>query len=210
MSRILHNSGGESPRDALGAQTLFVRGLPYNNTAAKFWTCLIDEIVTDYPPETGVALSAPTGGLLVPELLSPESLLQRDMDQLAESDVHQAFADAVKALEILGPPCSVRLRLVSASKEIVSQEISLDYLDAEILPFLLAWLLEWAGIPDVLWNQDDVRGDFVADDQERGLRYLVAFELRSRHMSEGLFDREVVVNFRRESLTQPVPARPQL
>jgi len=141
MAGVLKQGSGSSS-DNLGGKTFFVRGLPYSNTAAKFWTCLLDEVVADYPPETGLALAAPTGGLLVPELLTPEALLQRDLERLSENDIKQAFEDALSALEILGPPCSVRLRLISAQREMVSQEIQLDYLDAEILPFLLAWMLE--------------------------------------------------------------------
>jgi hypothetical protein len=198
MAGLLHKGGGDFPSGNIGAKTLAVRGLTYSNTAAKFWSCLMDEIVCDYPPDTAIVLAASAGGLLVPELLKPEALLQRDLERLAESDAKEAFEDALKALEILGPPLSVRLRLLSGQGEIVSKEISLDYLDAEILPFLLAWLLEWANIPDVLWNGEKIRGNFIADDQDRGFRYVVVFELHNRHLSEGLFDHEVVLNFRRE------------
>lgn len=206
MAGLLDNSGKLAGR--IGAKTLMIRGVPYRNTAAKFWTCLIDEILADYPPDTGVALAAPTGGLLVPDLLTPEAVLERDLGQLSDADAREAFEDALKALEAVGPPCSVRLRLLSPQGERYSREIPLEYLDAEILPFLLAWLLEWAGVPDVLWNSEKVRGDFVADDPDRGWRYLIAFELHNRHLSEGLFTREVFVNFRREKQPQGKPSHP--
>jgi hypothetical protein len=199
MARILKNDGGGVPAGAFGAKKLFVRGLPYDNTAVKFWTCLIDEVLSDYPPETGVALYGLAGGALISQLLSPESILQRDMERLEESDFRKAFEDAMSALQVLGPPAGVRLRLVG--RDCASeQDILLDYVDAEVLPFLLVWLLEWANIPDAFWNRERVRGDFAAEDRDRRVLYLVAFELRSRHLSEGLYEREITVKFKARSL----------
>jgi hypothetical protein len=208
MAGILDNNGQKSVAGVLGASGLFVRGLPYTNTAAKFWVCLMDEVIADYPADTGVVLAAPTGGLLGPDLLTPEAILERDLNRLSDTDARAAFEDALKALEIVGPPSSVRLRLLSPAGEQLAGDMALDYLDAEVLPFLLAWLLEWASVPDVLWNGSQVRGDFVGEDQDRRLRYLVVFQLHNRHLSEGLFDREIVLNFRREALPVPVPAAP--
>jgi len=200
MARILKNNGGAVPAGTFGAKKLFVRGLPYDNTAVKFWTCLIDEVLNDYPPETGVVLYGLAGGALVSDLLSPETVLQRDMARLEETDFRKAFEDAMSVLEVLGPPAGVRLRLVGRDGGPAEPEILLDYVDAEVLPFLLVWLLEWANIPDAFWNRERVRGDFAAEDRDRKVLYLVAFELRSRHLSEGLYEREVTVKFKARSM----------
>jgi hypothetical protein len=199
MGRIMGEGKGRPAQDAFGARRLIVRGVPYDNTAAKFWTCLLDEVAADYPAAVGVALSAPTSGLLSPELLAPERVLQRDLSELEAGDVRNAFADAMSALEIIGPPCGVRLRLLAAHGEVASRDIALDYLDAEILPFLIVWLLEWSCVPEFFWNAERVHGDFSGRDADRGIVYRLAFELRTRHLSEGLFDREIRVRFQREA-----------
>ena len=206
MARLLNKKSSDRP-DAFGAKALFIRDLPYENTAAKFWSGLLDEIQADYATGTGVSLSAPTGGLLMPGLLNPETALAEDMERLADSDLRAAFQDAVKALEIIGPPCGVRLRvLTDPAGAPGTHELLLDYLDAEILPFLVVWLLEWAGVPDALWNEPLVRGHFAAEDRDRQFRYSISFVLRSRHLSEGLFNREVVLKFQRERIEHHEPA----
>lgn len=199
MSGILNSSRNESPAETCGAKALHVRGFPFSNTAAKFWTCLLDEVAADYPPRSRIELSALSGGLLIPDLLSPEAGLQRDMEQLGSDTVRDAFDDALAALSIIGPPPGVCLRVVPPPDQGQAQEFALDYLDAEILPFLLVWLLEWARVPDMMWNETSVRGGIDAEDRERGIRYLVAFELAAQHISEGLYRRDVVVNFQRET-----------
>ena len=184
-----------------------MRGLPYDNTAVKFWTCLIDEVLAEHPVDMGIIMSGLAGGMLTPLLLSPEAALQRDMERLEEADFRKAFEDAVAVMEMVGPPAGVRLRLVSKDSAVPEQEIVLDYVDAEILPFLLVWLLEWANVPDAFWNREKVRGDFSAEDRDRRLQYLVAFELRSRHLSEGLYEREVTLRFKARPV-DPAPVAP--
>jgi hypothetical protein len=122
------------------------------------------------------------------------------MERLERNDIQEAFDDALAALEIIGPPQAVCLRLLPPSGEGQAQEMTLDYLDADILPFLLAWMLEWANVPDSIWNDPCIRGQISAADQERGLRYQVAFELRTTHLSEGLYQRGILVSCERDSL----------
>lgn len=211
MAGIINNTGG-AKADSYGAKSLYVRGFPYANTAAKFWTSVLDEVFAAYPPGTALELAASSGGLLMPALLTPEIMLQRGMDRLAAQDNPETIQDAMAVLELIGPPGSIRLRMVPPGKDAEPQEIELDYLDADLLPFLLAWLLEWASIPDALWNEARVRGAFAGDDPSRRFRYLVAFELRSRLLSEDLYHRSLRLHFRREPLADPdaaEPARPE-
>jgi hypothetical protein len=199
MSGILDSHRKEGDESAFGAKTLHVRGFPFVNTAAKFWSCLFDEVASECPPQTIIEMSALTGGQLTPELLTPEAMLQKDMERLESTDIQDAFNDALAALEIIGPPQAVCLRLLPPSGLGPIREMILDYLDADVLPFLFAWLMEWATVPDSLWNAPCVRGQIQAEDHDRGWHYRVAFELRTTHLSEGLFQRSIVVSFDRES-----------
>ena len=199
MARLIHPAKPDPP-SGLGGKKWFVRTIPYNNAAAKFWSGLLDEVAADFPPQASVTLSAPTGGWLTPEQLTPERVVQQDLDNLANEDLRQAYTDAISTLDLIGPPPQTTLciQLPDAALPLLTQ--SLEVLDAEILPFLLVWLLEWSNVPEVLWNEPSVHGRFLADDPGRHLRYRVAFRLANQHLREGLFQREVTVSFDRESL----------
>ena len=210
MGGVINNTGG-SQAGSYGAKTLYVRGFPYANTAAKFWTSVLDEVLAAYPAGTCLELVAASGGVLAPALLSPEQMMQRSMDRLIAEGADASVQDAVAVLDLLGPPAGITLRLIPPAGEADggTQEVELDYLDADLLPFLVAWLLEWASVPDALWNQSRVRGAFAGDDPSRQLRYLVAFELRSELLSEELYRRSLRVHFRREPLGKAVVAQPE-
>lgn len=199
MSGILNGNRNDNQADACGAKSLYVRGFPYSNTASKFWTCLLDEVAADYPPETRLELAAMSGGLLTPDLLTPEASLRRDMEKLGDKNVQEAFSDAIAALEVIGPPPIVTLRLMPPEGQGAPAALPLEYLDAEILPFLMAWLLEWSAVPDLMWNKESIRGAFAAQDRDRTLVYRVAFEMTSHHLSEGLYERKVQIGFKRET-----------
>ena len=205
MARLIHPAKPDPPT-GLGGKKWLVRTIPYNNAAAKFWSGLLDEVAADFPPQATVTLGAPTGGWLTPEQLTPERVVQQDLDNLANEDLRQAYTDAISTLDIIGPPPQTTLciKLPDAAQPLLTQ--SLEVLDAEILPFLLVWLLEWSNVPEVLWNEPSVHGRFLADDPVRHLRYRVAFRLANQHLREGLFQREVTVSFDRESLSAvPTP-----
>lgn len=198
MGDILNDGQrGVRARRELGASALLVRGVAFTNTASKFWSCLMDEVAIASPPDTVIELSAASGGLLCADLLSPATILQRDLDAIAPETMPYAYADGLAALELMGPPAGVRLRLLSADGARLFMDISLSYLDAEVFPFLIAWFLEWANLQDARWNDEVVRGDFHAEDPARKVQYQVGFELNSRHMSEGLYQRTLQIRFQR-------------
>lgn len=207
MGGIINNKGG-ARAGQYGSKALHVRGFPYSNTAAKFWTSMLDEVLAAYPHGTSFELSASTGGQLLPSLLSPEELMQRSMDRLVAEGNTETVQDAMAVLELIGPPGGITLKLIPPGPDPRVHEIELDYLDADLLPFLVAWLLEWAGVPDALWNESRVRGAFSGDDRARRYRYLMAFELRNQLLSEELYRRSLRLNFRREPLAKPAPASP--
>lgn len=204
MGGLLQDNKSGSGSGVYGAKILHVGGFPYENTAAKFWTCLLDEVADKYPQRTQVILSAACSGRLAPLLLDPEQLLQRDMRNLETETTQQVLDDAIAVLELLGPPPGVRLRLTAGEEQAVVHEITLEDIDAELIPFLLAWLLEWARVPDTQWNHKTIRGAFAGEDRARSYGYAVAFELRNTLLGEELYEREVVIRCERIRAQVPV------
>ena len=183
----------------LGANRLFINGLPFDNTAAKFWTTLFDELLVEHSTVDEVVLEGPTGGLLIGDFLTPEAALQRDMNQLSngQGGGQQTLEEVIAAMDILGPPAMVHLTAKAGETVLFSRPMEAEALDADILPFLIVWLLEWGMLAEWAWNQEQVRGDFMAEDRDRQLVYFVKFSLANRHLSEGLFQRTMSVRFQR-------------
>jgi len=180
---------------------MHVDGVPSTNSAAKFWPSLVDEVCGECPGCTRMELSAAATGLLKFEDLFPAWSLQQDLDELKDTDIRQAMARTLAELELLGGPSSVTLRLMTDDAELLLTELPQDCLDAETFPFLLVWLLEWAGIHHSRWNDDCVTGELSMVNLERRLQYELAFEMRREHLSEGLYRRTIAIRFRREGET---------
>ena len=200
MARILSNGSGNKAAGKAAARGLIIKGLKYENTAAKFWASLVAEAIEDFPEADGLELRAPCGGLLAPELLMPEAALQENIDALDGADLRQAFHDTLAELELIGPPPPIRIALLSAAGELRRMELPLDCADADLFPFLLVWLLEWAEISEFAWNGEDVHGVVAAEDMERRWRYALRFGLQNCHLSEGLYDRTLALRFKREEI----------
>jgi hypothetical protein len=64
--------------------------------------------------------------------------------------------------------------------------ISDDGADAELLPFLAAWLLQWAQVPAWQWEQPELAGAFTAVDPARSRTYDFEFRVTQVPLSEGL------------------------
>lgn len=204
MAGLLHDNKGDASSGAYGAKALHVGGFPFLNTAAKFWTCLLDEVVEKYPPDTRVVIAGACSGQLGASLLDPEQLLQRDMRDLESDKAQQVLNDAIGVLELLGPPPGIRLSLVAADGEKILHEMVIEDIDAELMPFLLSWLLEWARVPDTQWNNKSVRGLFTGEDRNRMYSYKIMFELRNTLLGEELYDREVSLRCERTRVRLPV------
>jgi len=176
------------PPEGPGCQALFVNGLPYRHTAAKFWPTLVDEIRRDFPSCTMAELAAACSGPLERRHLYPELEFQRDLEDLLNKNVEEEMRNTLAALDITGPP-PVRIRLLAEEDEILSDCLPLDCVDAEIFSYLVAWPLEWGAIPIVQWNNEFLSGEFMGEDRKRGRSYAFSFSLVNRHLSEGLFQR---------------------
>lgn len=191
MARLINRKHDKTLPDKPGTQWLFVRGVRYSNTAAKFWPSLIDEVREDFPDCSMIELAASTSADLGPEQLFPEIIFERDIHHLLTMDMEEVMRNTLAELEILGPPSSVQIRLLSGEEELLSSALPLDCIDAEIFPFLIVWLLEWAGIPESQWNNEFLQGDITAEDTRRRLVYQMSFSLKNSHLSEGLYRRSI-------------------
>jgi len=191
MAGFISNRHDERVPRSPGPNSLFVGGVRYANAAAKFWASLIDDIRQDFPNCSMVELTATTGERLEPRHLFPEIALEEDLHDLLEMDIREMMRNTLAELEMLGAPSSVHIRLHSGRREVLSVELPLDCIDAEIFPYVLVWPLQWAGIPDCSWNSELLSGDITAEDRKRGLVYQITFSLMNHHLGEGLFRRSI-------------------
>lgn len=199
MSRLLSNNADHGAECDFGAEALHIRGEIFRNSAAKFWSSLADEISADYPACTRLAMSGLTDARLSRETLFPGAALQAD-DDLFSGNIPpgEALRRAMAELELFGLPGAVRIRLFDSDREILSLDLPCDCVDADILPYLLAWLLEWSGAPDADWDAPRAAGAFAAWDSKRRVRYGFDFQMTSKHVCEGLFERAVDMRFKVE------------
>jgi hypothetical protein len=170
---------------------LYVRGTRFDNTAAKFWPSLIDEVFEAFPARPVIELSAPASGPLGRRHLFPELEMQREMDRMLESG--ETMEDVLAELDMTGPPAPVRIRLLRGGEAVLDQVLPDDCLDAETFPCLVAWLLEWGGIPTSGWDGPRQKGVFAGDDRGRKRGYLVSFTVVTDHVKEGLCQRTVTI-----------------
>lgn len=198
MAHILGNNTANSRGQGSSGLGIVVRGERYVNSAAKFWPALADELIADYPACDAIDLEVLTDSVLERDLLFPASALQRELDRRqGRKDFREAMREALAQFEITGPPGAVHARLLAGPRVIAGRDLPRDCVDADVFPCLLVWLLEWAEIPQSLWNDPEVSGVFCARDRERRIHYRLQFGLRNEHVSEGLFRRALTLRFAR-------------
>ena len=188
-----------------GAKALSIRGQRFNNSAAKFWSALIDELTEEYKGCRRVVLEALNEGNLNPELLFPERELEHELNLLSSGleDVRAVWQKALEDFELYGPPGAVIMNIFSDSGEVRRVTLPMDCLDAEIFMYLLAWLLEWSDLPVSAWNEPAIKGSFSAADPLRGFKYDFNFTIEHAPLKEGLFTWKLGFQFKRHvSLTE--------
>lgn len=174
-----------------------VRGVCYANSAAKFWRSFLDDVQRRHPRARGLTLTAPGDGPLHPGLLMPEQALAESLKRMDKNtDFALAMRGIAAELEAAGPPPAVALTVFTGDESLKDEALT-DVLDAEVFPFLLVWLLEWSCLKEAAWNWPRLRGEFSADDEGRGMRYHLAFSLKNRYLSEGLYHRSLVMHWNR-------------
>ena len=196
---MLRNESSDDPIIQFGARMLHVDGELYENTASKFWSSLIDEASTDYPGSDTVSLVSTASVPLGVDLLYPVNALQRELDNGIEIDLEEAIRQAVEEIDMFGPPAAVKTTIFSGKAMVVSRELPLECVDAHVFSYLIVWLLQWCSIPEPRWNEELLSGKISAKDRERKISYLMKIAFRNKHLSEGLYDRAVVVQFTRKA-----------
>jgi len=176
------------PDDRPNIKALIVNGRPYSNTAAKFWPSLLDEVTVSYPECTSIELHNATSDKLSPEHLRPEHLLTRAMKHLENGNLEQVLKDALAEIELFGPPAPVTIRLLSNDVTILDRPLPIDAIDAELMPFLSCWLLEWSEIPRTDWNNTHLAGEVTAENRHESTVYRFVFSIDRRHVREGLYN----------------------
>jgi hypothetical protein len=196
MARLIHPDRTDEPPFGIGCREWLVRGAVCGNAAAKFWSGLFDEVLSDYPFGPTLALCAAVDAPLTRADLHPDRALERDAAAWEGRDLRQMYRETLALLEITGAPTPTTIRLSRPGQPAPFLTMLLEQPDAETLPFLLAWLLEWQDIPSADWNGACVEGAFVADDLARSRGYEVRCRLECRPMSEGLCQREAILHVR--------------
>jgi len=185
----------------VACDALFVHRVRYANSAAKFWPNLLDEVDEVLPDCSRIELVAPGEGALQAEQLYPELELEREMLRMETADMADAMRNTLAMLEITGPPAAVGIRLYKGRRRVRSRKLPADCVDAEVFTFLLVWLLRWACVPEVRWNDRQVEGCFTAEDRRRAVRYQVGLSLANEHLSEGLYRRTLTLHHAAAPLT---------
>ena len=181
-----------------GAESLCVHGALFSNSAAKFWSSLLDELCLDFEDCDAIILDTLTDARLARNLLFPQAALQSALDsQPPLSDIRRAMREAAAEFGLTGPPDAVRARMLCRGEERESCSLPLDCVDADVFPLLLVWLLEWSEIPECEWNNKRLQGRFDASDRRRDLIYHFQFSLINRHVSEGLFRMILTIHYGR-------------
>jgi len=194
---MLRDEVEEEPIIRFGAKSLLIRNEVYDNTAAKFWSSLIDEVLLDFPSCDSFSLAASGAGPLSADLLYPVDALQRDLDMAEEMSLEEAIRRAVEELTMFGPTAPVTISLFSGVTAIKTQQLPRECVDSNAFSFLLVWLMEWSAIPTSGWNNEFLSGKISATDSERKCVYEMNVALHNKHLSEGLFIRSVTMRFRR-------------
>ncbi len=169
---------------------LFVNGIRYSNSAAKFWPALVDEAILFDPATNRIVIHGTSPGKMKRQQLFPEILLKRDLEKLLHQNLEEIMKQTAAELELTGPPSSVTIGLLAENDaNILNAELPLDCIDADLLPFFLAWLLHWAAVDEAKWNNEFLEGSFKAEDKCNKQVYDWSFILRNRYLAEDLYER---------------------
>lgn len=200
MSRMLREETQDDPIVQFGARILWIDGEPYDNTASKFWSGLIDEVIEDYPDCDTIVLFTTGSTQLERDILFPVNELQREIDKDEFVDLEDAIRQAVEEVDMFGQPAAVKVTLFEGKEMVLMRDLSREYIDSNVFSYLLAWLLQWSNVPVPKWQDDLLSGRIYADDPARKVTYGITLAFLNKHLSEGLYNRSVTVRFSRQQL----------
>tara|TARA_B100000809_G_scaffold253613_2_gene289811 strand:+ start:602 stop:1195 length:594 start_codon:yes stop_codon:yes gene_type:complete len=191
MSALLNDRPGDPARGLPDVRGLQIGGAFCGNSAAKFWAGFLAELARDYPNCDEAVFQCTTDRRLQPAMLDPQQGLQEGLDALAGERLEDVVREAEVELEAAGPPGAVQLQLRHAGRTILTNDLPTACMDTVIFPFLLVWILQWAGIPPKRWNDDAVHGAFRGRDPARDAGFALTLELHSAHRAEELYERKL-------------------
>jgi hypothetical protein len=138
MAKLLGEDNGEETSEVFGVKSLCIRGEVYANTAAKFWSGLVDEVIHDFPDCDSLTLAAAGASPLSRTLLYPEDSVERDWNNLAQCSLEDIIREAVAELEMFGPTTGVTLALFSGDNELLRQQLPTECVDSASFVYLFA------------------------------------------------------------------------
>jgi hypothetical protein len=186
MSRLLSSTQKDAATEGVAAEKLFVDGIPYQNSAAKFWTALADEALKLYGPGVAVELTVLSSVQLTRKLLFPHLVTEEDLADVLGRPCARALAELAATLDLIGPPGSVTVRAYRGFTEFHRSALPADCLDGETFPYVIVWLVEWAGIPPARWNGEEVSGEIEGEDVRAKRLFRLPFTVRRSPAAEGL------------------------
>lgn len=169
-----------------------------SHTAAKFWSCLLEEMETALPGADRVAFMWSGALSWVPAMLRPEVHVPPEI--LAGEDFSTALQGILAEREILGDPPPVEYEIYEGGNMRQNGILSLGSLDAESMPFMAVWLPAWSHIPPTSWNNQRLHGRFSAFDLDRERVFHLRWISRRHEILEGLMKQSIDVRFRGEPM----------
>lgn len=198
MSRILKYEPFDAPVQHFGSDVWHIADERCSNSAVKFWSALIDEALCDYPLTTSCLVSASGETVYDRKLLFPELSLRAQDLRPGQGGLGAVLKHALNEISVYGPPAPVSVKLLAGDNILAQSMFPLDCMDAETVPFLVAWLFEWSSVPERDWNQSSFSGAFNAFDLARRFCYEIKWSFSRADLSEGLYNFELHLNFCRK------------
>jgi hypothetical protein len=182
----------------LGAPKLKIQNEIFTNTAAKFWSLLLEEAHFCWPDSDYVVLTSLVNGKLSERLLYPEMQLNEELQKQQSSfeSYQQKINGVLAELELGGAPDSVKLQVWGSSRQFADIELPLSEIDAEIFTCLLAWLLKWGSVPADKWINSRLLCHLKAKDPVRKLLYYLEVLVIQQDIIEGLVKTKAVIYYK--------------
>ena len=130
---------------------------------------------------------------LDPSVLDPLGSIDANLFAIHEDESDESLKDSVAHLDLVGPPESVRMELLDHQGHSLSDVPDSDSsLDSETFSYITCWLYEWTRLPSEKWREPELSGYVMAEDLASNVVYHLEYINRRRHVSEGLFEQQLV------------------
>lgn len=167
----------------------------FNNSAAKFWPAVIDEISLRFPKCKRFEIETYTSAVLSWDTLYPVLALEEELNRMFKEGKDVSLEEMMNSLIFDGPPAAVILRVWFEDKDECSVESQLEALDESILNYLAAWLLRWANIDESKWNIERISGEVEFNIEAEKRKFVLIFTVIREYISEGLFRRTIEIKY---------------